>query len=95
MLQLKESAKDCLDFFHHVQPARLPAATGEEDDLLQYDAEEWSMGDLPRLKELANSLRDALSQITHRASDEEKAAKTLEGSLLRSKCRRLPESGTR
>ena len=52
--------------------------------MLQYDAEEWSMGDLPRLKELAASLRDALAQITQRASDEEKAAKSLEGSLLKS-----------
>ena len=52
--------------------------------MLQYDAEEWSMGDLPRLKELAASLRDALAQITQRASDEERAAKSLEGSLLKS-----------
>ena len=42
------------------------------------------MGDLPRLKELAVVLAEALTDITQHATDEEKAAKSLEGSLLKS-----------
>lgn len=47
------------------------------------------MGDLPRLKELAVVLAEALADIKRHAADEEKAAKGLEGSLLKSKSESL------
>ena len=50
------------------------------------------MGDLPRLKELAAVLAEALTDITRHASDEEKAAKSLEGSLLKSGLARVQQS---
>lgn len=83
-MQLKESAAACMSFFHSVQPSRLPKeGFAHATDVLAYEAQ-WGMGDLPRLREATRSLSNALADVAHRAKDEEKAARSLEGSLLKS-----------
>lgn len=72
-------------FFHSVQPARLPKEKlAHPVDILDYDVQ-WSMGDLPRLREATRSLSKTLAEVSQQAKDEEKAARSLEGSLLKSK----------
>lgn len=74
-----------MSFFHSVQPARLPKdGFAGPVDVLSYDGQ-WGMGDLPRLREATRSLSKALSEVAHHAKDEEKAARSLEGSLLKGK----------
>jgi hypothetical protein len=71
-------------FFHSVQPARLPKEQlSHPIDVLDYDMQ-WGMGDLPRLREATRSLSKTLAEVSHQAKDEEKAARSLEGSLLKS-----------
>jgi hypothetical protein len=73
-----------MSFFHSVQPARLPKeALARPTDVLAYDVQ-WGMGDIPRLREATRSLSKTLAEVSQQARDEEKAARSLEGSLLKS-----------
>lgn len=53
-------------------------------DPLDVDADQWSMGDLPRLTEAAKMLKGSLAQVSTSAAEQEKSTKELESSLLKS-----------
>lgn len=85
LLQLKESAAACMAYYHQLQPARIPREDISHPlDVLEYDGQ-WGMGDLPRLREVTRILSQTLAEVSQQAKDEEKAARSLEGSLLKSK----------
>lgn len=72
-----------MSFFHSVQPARLPKEQlSNPTDVLDHDMQR-GMGDLPRLREATRSLSKTLADVSHQAKDEEMAARSLEGSLLK------------
>ena len=85
--QLKVCTQNCIDYFRSVQAARLPPAgsmldNGEPYSPLDTSASNWSLGDLPRLQEIAEMLQDGASDLQQIASGSEAESQKLQASAL-------------
>ena len=90
--QLNVCTQNCIDYFKSVQTARLPPAgsmldNGEPYSPLDTSASTWSLGDLPRLHEIAEMLHDGADDLQQIANSSEAESQKLQSSALQRESR--------